>query len=204
MGARTSSEALDHELRRGDLIFQREDTSTGCQLTGQYTAGRGVVPWSGQHEGESGSEENQPLGQDDLEGEEERADPPKLVESVMFDRTRQMRSTPWRLSGARVRLVDCTDPRLRGMEGVVQGLEQESGRIRVQVQSEVVRVWPSELVRTQAQEEQSGGERKRRTLKQPDTAEARAKGEVKRARNRGVRGLEDGGRPRSVGHADCS
>ena len=39
----------------------------------------------------------------------------------------------------------------------MQGLEQESGRIRVQVQSEVVRVWPSELVRTQEQEEQSGG-----------------------------------------------
>ena len=34
--------ALDHELQRGDLIFQREDTSTGCQLTGQYTAGEGL------------------------------------------------------------------------------------------------------------------------------------------------------------------
>ena len=44
-------ETLDYELRRGDLIFQREDTFTGCQLTGQYTAGRGVVPWLGQHEG---------------------------------------------------------------------------------------------------------------------------------------------------------
>ena len=44
-------EALDHELRHGDLIFWREDTSTGCQFTGQYTAGRGVVPWSGHHGG---------------------------------------------------------------------------------------------------------------------------------------------------------
>ena len=129
-------EALDRELRHGDLIFQREDTSTGCQLTGQYTAGRGVVPWSGQHEGEGGSEEDQQMGQDNRAGEEARADPPKLVQWVRFDRTLQVRSTPWRLSGVRVRLVDCTDPRLQGMEGVVQGLVQESGRIRVQVLSE--------------------------------------------------------------------
>ena len=148
-----------------------------------------MVPWSGQHEGESGSEEDQALGQDNLEEEEARADPPQLVESVRFDRTRQMRSTPWRLSGARVRLVDCTDPRLQGMEGVVQGLMQESDRIRVQVLSEVVHIWPGELVRIQEQEEQSGGERKRRTLEQPDTAAARAKDEVKRARSRGVREL---------------
>ena len=72
----------------------------------------------------------------------------------------------------------------------MQGLEQESGRIRVQVQSEVVQVWPGELVRTQEQEEQSGGERKRRTLEEPDTAAARAKDEVKRARYRGERGLK--------------
>ena len=32
-------------------------------------------------------------------------------------------------------------------------MEQESGRIRVQVQSEVVHVWPGELVRIQEQEE---------------------------------------------------
>jgi hypothetical protein len=177
------SEHLDHELRSGDLIFRREDTSTGCQLTGQYTAGRGVVPWSGQHEGGGGSEEDQPLGQDNRASKEARADPPQLVEFVRFDRTRQVRSTPWRLSGARVRLVDCTDPRLRGMEGVVQGWEQESGRIRVQVQSEVVHVWPGELVRIQEPEGQSGGERKRRTLEEPDTAAARAKDEVKRARS---------------------
>ena len=73
-------EALaDHELRREDLIFQREDTSTGCQPTGQYTAGTGVVPWSGQHEGESGREEYQPLGQENREGEEaKRKRMPKL------------------------------------------------------------------------------------------------------------------------------
>ena len=118
-GSAPLPEALDHELRRGDLIFQREDTSTGCQLTGQYTTGRGVVSWSGQHEGESGSEEDQPLGQENRAGEEARADPPQLVESVRFDRRRQVRSTPWRLSGARVRLVDCTDPRLRGRNKAV-------------------------------------------------------------------------------------
>ena len=130
------------------------------------------------------------MGQDNRAEEEARADPPKLVQLVRFDRTLQVRSTPWRLSGVRVRLVDCTDPRLRGREGVVQGWEQESGRIRVQVQSEVVHVWPGELVRIQEQEEQSGGERKRRTLEEPDTAAARAMDEVKRARYR--RGREPG------------
>ena len=57
----------------------------------------------------------------------------------------------------------------------MQGLEQGSFSIRVQVQSEVVHVWPGERVRIQEQEEQSGGERKRRTLEEPDTATARAK-----------------------------
>ena len=37
------------ELQDGDLIFQREDTSAECNLTGQYKAGRGVVPWSEPH-----------------------------------------------------------------------------------------------------------------------------------------------------------
>jgi hypothetical protein len=127
------------------------------------------------------------MEQENQSGEEAREDPPQLVELVRFDRTRQVRSTPWRWSGARVRLVDCTDPRLRGMEGMVQGWEQDSGRINVQVQSEVVQVWPGELVRLQEQEGQSGGERKRRTLEKPDTAAGRAQDEVKRARSRGVR-----------------
>ncbi len=83
------------------------------------------------------------------------------------------------------------------MEGVVQGWEHESGRIRVQVQSEVVQVWPGELVRMQEQQKgQSSGERKRRTLEEPDTAAARANDEVKRARSRGVR--EPGASARST------
>ena len=80
-----------------------------------------------------------------------------------------------------MRLVDCTEMRLRGMNGVVQGWEQESGRIRVQVGSEVVHVWPGELLRIQEQEGQSSGERKRCTLDGPDTASSRAEDEVKRA-----------------------
>ena len=95
---------LDQELQHGDLIFQREDTSTGCQLTGHYAAGRrGVVPWSQASQAEDEASE----------------DPPQLGQLLRFDRTRQVCSTPWRWSGARVRLVDCTYPRLRGMEGVV-------------------------------------------------------------------------------------
>ena len=87
------------------------------------------------------------------------------------------------------------------MEGIIQGWEQDSGRISVQVQSKVVQVWPGELVRLQEQEGQSGGERKRRTLEEPDTAAGRAKEEVKRARTRGVR--EPGQRlPRSDGLID--
>ena len=42
---------------------------------------------STEHEGEGGSEEDQPLGQDNRAGEEARADPPKLVELVRFDRS---------------------------------------------------------------------------------------------------------------------
>ena len=67
----------------------------------------------------------------------------------------------------------------------------------MQVQSEVVHVWPGELVRTQEQEELSGGEWKRRTLEEPDMAAARAKDEVKRARYRGVRELRDSARQRT-------
>ena len=42
------------------------------------------------------------------------------------------------------------------MEGGVQGWEQESGRIRVQVQSEVVHVWPGELARAQQDDDDVG------------------------------------------------
>ena len=128
-------------LIRDNLLFQNKNTFTSCDLMGQAQAGRCVVPWLRQHEGEVRMEENLPLQQQDsLAQEDARTGPPRLVATFEFDRTRQVRSTPWRLSGARVQLVDCTDPRLRGMEGVVQGWEQESGRILVQVQNLLVRV----------------------------------------------------------------
>ena len=82
----------------------------------------------------------------------------------------------------------------------MQGLEQESGRIRVQVQSEVVHVWPGELVRTQEQEEQSGGSNGSGVLWRSRTRlrhEPRMKSNG-RDIEEGVRGLEDGGRPRSA------
>jgi hypothetical protein len=166
---------------------------------GQAQAGRSVVPWLWQHEGEVTMEETLPLQQDNLAQKVARPGPPPLVATFEFDRTRQARSTPWRLSGARVQLVDCTDPRLRGMVGVVQGWEPESGRILVRVQNLLVRVWPGECVRIQQdQEGQSGGERKRRTLGGSDAAAMRARHEVKRARGCDPQGSPRGQQPTKV------
>ena len=126
-----------------------------------------------------------------------RPGPPPLVATFEFDRTRQARSTPWRLSGAKVQLVDCTDPRLRGMVGVVQGWEPESGRILVRVQNQLVRVWPGEcvIIQHEQSEGQPGGKRKRRTLGGSDALAARARHEVKRARGRDPQGAQRGARP---------
>ena len=79
----------------------------------------------------------------------EEAGPLQLRGSVQFDRTRHVRSTPWCLSGAQVQLVDCTYPKLRDREGVVEGCgwEPKSCQVRVQVRAagESVRVWPCEV-----------------------------------------------------------
>ena len=51
-------DAPEQELQDGGSSFQRDDTQGGCNLTGQYTAGRGVVPWSEQHDEGWGAEED--------------------------------------------------------------------------------------------------------------------------------------------------
>ena len=122
-GSKHLLDAPEQELQDGGSIFQRDDTQGGCNLTGQYKAGRGVVPWAGQHDEGWGAEEDstQMQGIEQLDMDEgDEAGPPQLRGYVLFDRTRHMRSAPWCSSGARVRLVDCTDPKLRDGEGVVE------------------------------------------------------------------------------------
>ena len=67
-------------------------------------------------------------------------------------RIMNVRSSPWRLTGVRVRLVNCTNrgnPILRDKEGVVEGLDYESGKVRVRVfKARSVDVWPCEVERT--------------------------------------------------------
>jgi hypothetical protein len=178
------TDELEPDLQRGDLIFQREDTATaaGCYLTGHHQAGRGIVPWSGQ-DVELGAGEDESSQELEAQSQgEEQADLPHIDGSVQFDRTRLVRSVPWRLTGALVRLDDCTDPRLRDREGVVEGWEPESGQVRVRVAGDTVRVWSSEVVRIKASAGEACAGRKRRTMSGPNTAgSTRAEG-VKRIR----------------------
>ena len=173
---------LDPELRGGDLIFQRYESKSGCSLTGWHKAGRGIVPWS--EPGVEWRDEREVPTQtsEDQSRDEAQADPPHIHGTFTFDRTRQVRSVPWRLSGAAVRLVDCTKPKLGGREGVVEGWEQEAGQVRVRVAGESVLVWTSEVVQIAAAVREADGGRKRRTMSGPSSMLCDREEGVKRAR----------------------
>ena len=73
-----------------------------------------------------------------------------------------------------MQLVDCIDLKLGNKEGVVEGWEPESGRVTVRVAGERVKVWLSEIVAMGiGPEEQIAGERKRRTMSEPNSAALR-------------------------------
>ena len=66
---------------------------------------------------------------------------------------------------------------------MVEGWEPESGRVRVRVAGESVKVWLSEIVAMGVgPEEQIAGERKRRTMSEPNSAAAMREDGVKRPR----------------------
>jgi hypothetical protein len=202
-GAYQSDES-EVELRDGRSIFRREESPAGCGLTGQHKAGRGVVPWANQHDGGGDIDDHSASGLSELIRQEHTEELTALSGRLRFDRTRHMSSTPWRLAEARVRLVDCTDPKLRGIEGSVEGWEPENGRVRVRTDSgHVVRVWSCELAVLREQQGHGVGDGKRRTLDGHDSGGVRDVGEVKRARIVEVREQQGEERQQRVAPPTC-
>ena len=181
-GGEHLSDALDPELRDGGLIFERYTSKSDCSLTGWHKAGRGIVPWSEPGVGWKNGGEDPTGVPGDQSQEESQADPPLMGEGATFDRTRQVRSVPWRLNGARVRLVDCAELKLRDREGTVEGWESETGQVRVRVDGETVRVWSSEVVQIAAAVGWVDGERKRRTMSEPNSRPREREEGVKKMR----------------------
>ena len=107
------------------------------------------------------------------------------------------------LSGARFRLVDSTDPKLRDREGVVEVWEPKSGQSWSGQRAddidgpsgESVRVWPCEIVTIEEPKGSSADEWKRRNMAGPDAAASTRQDDWKRARLDEGRGSVRGGLP---------